>query len=239
MFYAAKCFGNLAHYVVSCQAFYHSNCGHIVFHVVDTGNENVRNRKYRLSLPANHPIFQAHMGIPLPGEEASCSIAPEGSGNFIVSIEDQQALRILIAEDVFLRFDILIHVLVNVQMVGGQIGDQGPLRTAGHIHQLEGAELHYGKVLRLHFPHQGQQRSADIASQPYRFACCLEHFRNQGGSCGFAIRARYCNQMAGANLKKHFHLRSDLRAPVTQGNNCRIPRMHTWGTEYNIRFHTV
>ena len=179
------------------------------------------------------------MGVPMAGKEAGCSITPEGSGDFIVPIQNQQALGILIAEDILLGLHILFHVLVNIQMIGGQIGNQGPLRTAGHIHQLEGAEFHYGIIFLLHFPDQRKQRRSDIATQPYRFSCRFKHFRNQSGGCGLAVRAGNRNQMAGADLEEYFHFRSDLGTPTAQGNNRRITGVHARCAEDHIRLNTL
>ena len=57
---------------------------------------------------------------------------------------------LLIAEDVLLGRHILRHVLVDVQMVGGQIGHHGDMGAAIHGHQLEAGQLQHRPVLRLH-----------------------------------------------------------------------------------------
>ena len=239
MFYAAKGFCNLAYNLIFHQALHHGDGSHIIFHVVDTGNENIHNRKHRPALPVNNPLFQGNIAIPLPGEEAGSSIAPERGSDCIVPIQNQQALGILIAENIFLCLHILFHILVDIQMVGGQIGNQGTLRAAGHIHQLEGAELHYGIIFLLHFPDQRKQGCSDVSSQPYRFSCRFEHFRNQSGGCGLAVRTGYRNQVAWTDLKKDFHFRSNLGAPAAQGNNCRITGVHARCAEDNVRLHAL
>ena len=65
------------------------------------------------------------------------AVAPEGGGDGVVAVEHQQILFPLIAEDVLLSVHILLHILVDVQMVGGQIGYHRPLGAALHVHELE------------------------------------------------------------------------------------------------------
>ena len=143
------------------------------------------------------------------------------------------------AENVGFRLHILCHILVDIQMIGGQIGNDGPGGTALHVHKLEGAELHHRIILRLHLPNQRQQGRADVASQPDGFSRCFQHFRHQRGGCCLAVRAGDRQKRTGADLEEDLHFAGDLRPTAAQGLNGWIGRVHTGGAEQKIGLHPV
>ena len=124
-------------------------------------------------------------------------------------------------------------------MIGRQIGDHGDPGTAGHIHELEGAELHHREILRLHLPAQRQQRRADIAAQPHGISLCLQHFGNQRCGGGLSVGAGNGDQVAGTNLEKHFHLTGNCGTALTQRCQRRVVGVHTGGAEHHIRLQSV
>ena len=124
-------------------------------------------------------------------------------------------------------------------MIGGQIGDQRPLGAALHVHELEGAELHHGEVLLSHLAAQGQQGRADVAPQPDGLPGGLQHFADQSGGGGLAVGTGDGDQVAGANLKEHLHLRGNPGPTAFQGLNGRVPGVHSGGAEDHVRLDSV
>ena len=59
----------------------------------------------------------------------------------IISIEDGNILRFLVCKDIFLCRNILRIILVDIQMIRRQIGDDGNMGASGHGHELEGASI--------------------------------------------------------------------------------------------------
>ena len=67
---------------------------------------------------------------------------------------------------VFLRRDVLRHVLVHVQMIGRKIRHDRNIRRLRHAHELERRELYDGNVARVHFLRPRQKRRSDVAAEP-------------------------------------------------------------------------
>ena len=240
MLHPAKVFSHLPDGIVGGQTLHQGNGRHVVFNIVGAGNEDFPGFQQRLPPAVNHAVFFPDaVGFLLSGKEPGLSVAPEGGGNGIVGIQHKHPGFILEPVDVLFGLHIFFHILVNIQMVGGQIGDEGALGTAAHVHQLERAKLHHRKVLFFHLAAQGQQGRADIASQPHGFTGGFQHFTDQGGGGGFSVRAGDGNEVAGADLKKHFHFRSHLGSPLPQGLNGRIVGVHTGGAEQDFRLYPL
>ena len=240
MLHSAEGPGHLTDGIIRSKPFHQSNGSHVVFNVVGAGDQNILGFQQLLPPAVNNAIFLPNAVGPLrSGEEPGLPVACEGGGNGIVGVQHQDTGFVLIFENILLGIHIFFHVLVDIQVVGGQVGDQRPLRTALHVHKLEGAEFHHSEVLFAHLAAQGQQRCADVAPQPYPFAGGLQHLGNQGGGCCLPVRARHTDDLARADLKEYLHLRGHLSPPGTQGLDRGVSRVHTGGPEENIRLHTV
>ena len=112
-------------------------------------------------------------------------------------------------QNVPLGVNVLLHILVVVQMIGGHVGDHRHLGAAAHGNQLEAGQLHHGHVLRAHIPQTGQQRVADVAAQQYLAAGGLHHFGDEGGGGGLAVRAGHRDDLARTVFKEQLHLAGD------------------------------
>ena len=55
-------------------------------------------------------------------------------GDVVVPVQNHLLLGVLIQKDVLFGRDILLHPLVDVQMVGCQVGDHGDVRAGVHGH---------------------------------------------------------------------------------------------------------
>jgi len=239
MLHAAEGLCDMTDGLVGHQSLHYGDGGHIILYVVDAGNENVLDGKNFSPVPADNAVFDADIGHALAGEEPGGAVAPEGGGDVIVGVQHQKAVLALITENVLLGIHILLHVLVDVQMVGRQVGDHCPLGTALHVHELEGAKLHYGEIRFLHLPGKGEQGRADVAPQPDGFPLRLQHFRNQGGGGRLSVGAGDADDPAGADFEECFHLGGHLRAPAAQGFDGGIVGVHSRGAEQDIRRHAV
>ena len=68
-------------------------------------------------------------------------------------------------QDVLFGVDILLHILVDIQMVGRKVGDHCHRRTLPHGDQLKAGELHHSAILGLDGLDLRQQGFADVAAQ--------------------------------------------------------------------------
>ena len=155
--------------------------------------------------PEEHALFR----LGPPAEEADSPHSPPGllTGDVVVLIEHGDVAGALIAEDVLLGRHILRHVLVDVQMVGCQIGHHGDMGAAIHGHQLEAGQLQHRPVLRLHIIRLTQQGLTDVAAHVDGSARRLQQLCDDGGGGGLAVAAGDGDHVAGADLKEHLHLR--------------------------------
>ena len=150
------------------------NGRHIIFDIMHAGQQDLircHNAMPRPGLGAvNDAVFQEdavfhRTAAGEPGDSARRA-GRKAAGDRIVGIQDDAVRRALVQEDVFLGVDILLHVLMDIQMVRREIRHDCHMCAVGEIHQLERAQLHDGEVLRLHLLGVLQQRRADIAPQP-------------------------------------------------------------------------
>ena len=140
---------------------------------MDAGDQDVLTIQHRSAVSADHAIFQAHIPLSYPSKAAGDAVSTQRCGDGIVGIDHQNALFILMAIDILLCLHILIHILVDIQMVGRKIGNHRHPGTVGHIHQLERAKLHHSHILFFHLPGKRQQGRADVAAQPDRLSLFL------------------------------------------------------------------
>ena len=133
--HAAKILGHLADMFILHQSLYRADGSHIVFNIMDTGQQNIPDIQHRDIAPVNHTILQTNMGyLSLAGEEMGNAVAPKIGSDGIVSVENQEIFPGLMAENILFRGHILVHILMDIQMVGGQVGDHRPVGATGHVH---------------------------------------------------------------------------------------------------------
>ena len=73
-------------------------------------------------------------------------------------------------QDVLLRVDVLLHVLVDIQVVGREVCHHGHVGALPHGDELKAGELHHRHVLRGDGLDLRQQGLADVAPQVHCFA---------------------------------------------------------------------
>ena len=201
---------------------------------MDTGDQNILHIQHRLTVSDDLIAIQTDSRLTHTGEVMGDAVALQFLGNGIVTVQNQQIGFLLEAVNILLCPDIFIHILVDIQMVGGKVGDHRAAGAVGHVHQLEGAELHHRKVRFLHLTAQRQQGSADVAAQPDGIPLSLQHFGNQRGGRGLSVRTGDSDQRTGADLKKSLHLTGDFGTTAAKRLQRRIGRMHTGGAEHQI-----
>ena len=155
-------------------------------------------------------------------------------GEGVVHVEDQGIAGALRTIDVLLGVHVFRHVPVPVQVVGGQVGDDGDVGAQGEVHELEGAELHHGEVRRVHLLRQGQEGGADVAAQPDLPARLLQQPGDQGGGGRLAVGAGDGDDGAGAHPEEGLHLGGDLRARFAQGGELGPVRLQAGGAEDHV-----
>ena len=145
----------------------------VVLHVVLAGNQDAVCGK-QLPLPAalghhDGAVFHIHAFLQgmLPAEQLHPAGSPSGHlmGQIVVPVEDSDALFPLPAEDVLLGQGILLHGLVDVQVVGRQVGEDGNVRAGREGHELEGGQLQHRNIVWRHCSSLREQGLADIPPQ--------------------------------------------------------------------------
>ncbi len=118
-----------------------------------TGKNNILFVQYGNIPPINHIPLKPGAGFyaALIGKIPGGAVALKFFCNGIVRIDNQNIPIPLIAKQVSFGIGILLHILVDIQMVGCQIGNHRNVGALVHIHQLERAQLHNGVVVLLDF----------------------------------------------------------------------------------------
>ena len=137
-------------------------------------------------------------------------------------------------KQVALGVDILLHILMNVQVVGGYVGHHRHLGALAHGNELKGGKLHHRVVLRLHVHHLGQQRRADVPAHMDGMALGLEHLGDQGGGGGLSVRPGDSDELRRAQVEEDLHLRSDRHPICPVLGQLRQRVGHTGGAENYI-----
>ena len=91
----------------------------------------------------------------------------ETFGDFVVIIQNQQAIFILVLKNIFLGFNIFFHAFMFIQMIWRNIGNDSNIWANFHIHQLKTAQLQHNDILWCHFAYFRKQWRSNIATQKY------------------------------------------------------------------------
>ena len=102
--------------------------------------------------------------------------------------------------EVFLAVDVLLHILVDVQVVGRHIGDDRHVRRPPHGDELEARKLHHRRIVLFYLFDLRKQRLADVAAKPHPLPLSLQELGDQ--------RSGGINP-AGAEVEKTLHLAGD------------------------------
>ena len=86
--------------------------------------------------------------------------------DLVVHVHNELAGFALMQIHIFLRCDILGHILVHVQMIRREIRHDRDIRRLRHTHELERRELHDGNIARVHFLRPRQKRRSNVAAEP-------------------------------------------------------------------------
>ena len=190
-----------------------------IFDVVQTPQLHILLRQERGHLAilchAEHPVFpqeSAVIGLTQAGKPDLFSLAVclHRPGDGVLVPQHSPAGRLLIQQDVALCVDILLHILMVIQVVGGHIGHHRHLGALAHTDELEAGQLHHRHILRGDLGQHGQQRRTDIAAQVDPAARRLKEFGDQGRRGGLAVRAGHRHDLTGAQIKEQLYLTGHL-----------------------------
>ena len=243
MLHAGKALGHGPDALVGDHPIHGGNGGHVVFDVVDAGDADVGQGQ---DLTAAHGVGQPDGLVPeihtllqlaLPAEQghASGCLFGQLSGDVVVEVKYRPVPRLLVEIDVPLGVGILLHGVVIVQVVGGQVGEHGHVGAEGHGHQLEGGQLHHDHVIRRHAAHVGQQGLADVAAHVDVEPGLFQKLADEGGGGGLAVASRHAEDLAGAQLEEQLHLRGDLPALLRRLLQLRVIGAQAGGTENHVK----
>ena len=144
------------------------------------------------------------VGLVQAGEPDLLALAVllHAAGDVVLKAQHGAAGRGLPQQNVALGVDVLLHILVVVQVVGGHVRDDSHLRAAAHADELEAGQLDDGHSVGGHVGQLGQQRRTDVAAQKDLAARSLEHLGDQRRRRGLTIGAGHGHDLAGAKLKE-------------------------------------
>ena len=83
----------------------------------------------------------------------------------VIQVQNQAAVFGLSLGDAAFGIDVILKVLVLIQMIRCEVGDDGNIRTAGHTVQLKGAKFQNRNVVRLNIRGLTKQRIPDVSAQ--------------------------------------------------------------------------
>ena len=164
---------------------------------------------------AEHVILFAQectvVGIVQAGEPnlPALAVLLHGAADLVLVAQHGTAGRVLVEQDVAFCVDVLLHILMVIEVVGGDVGHHRDLRALVHADELEAGQLHHSHILRPDLRQHGQQGRADVAAQMYFAACGLVELGDEGGGGGLAVRAGHGHDLAGAELEEQLHLAGD------------------------------
>ena len=152
----------------------------------------------------------------------------------VVGIKDGNIPDCLVCKDIFLGSDILSVALVDVQVVGRQVGHNGDAGAPVHGHQLEGAELQHRQIRWRDVRRVAQQRAADVAPQVDGAPGGLQELCDDRGGRGLAVGPGDGDLGTGADLKKDLHLGSQQAAPRHRRRQLRHVGPQAGGPEDHV-----
>ena len=119
------------------------------------------------------------------------------------------------AQDRLLRPPVVFQTAVPVEMVGGEVGDDGNFRArrqAVEILKLKAAQFQHRPVVGTDVLNLGQQTAADVSPQMRRPSGGLEHGMDQAGRRRFSVAARHADHRPAAELPEEVHLAGERNA---------------------------
>ena len=130
-----------------------------------------------------------------PGHGGGQSLT-DTAGVLVPPVEDGGLGGDLTAQKVGLGGNILGHVGVPVEVVGGDVGQRptGHARSLAHGHELEAGQLHHGEILGGHVLRKGKKGCTDVAPsvdlpRAPPLAGLLQNEGGHGGGGGLSVGA--------------------------------------------------
>ena len=116
---------------------------------------------------------------------------------------------------------VALHGSVPVEVIGGQIHYDGPVRTSrdgAQMLELEGREFEDDPIFGFDVSGVFDQRPSDIASHPDAGRRLLKDFGDQRGGRGFSVRSGDAQDPSGAaSFEEQVHLRFERDAGFDRG----------------------
>ena len=134
------------------------------------------------------------------------AVGLHAAADLVLVAQNGAAGLLLIQQDVALGVDVLLHILVMIQMVGGDVGHNGNVGAGMHADELEAGKLHHSHILGGHLGQHGQQSCADVAAQMHLAAGRFVELGDQGRGGSLSVGAGHSHDLAGAEIKEQFHL---------------------------------
>ena len=148
-----------------------------------SGDEDAVGGKQRslLAVPSHNDLAVLHIGplgqcrLAAEFQHFAWSAASHFVGQCIVPVEDGNTTLCLMGENILFGLGVLLHGLMDIQMVGRKIGKHRNIRAGLERHKLERRQLQYRHVLWGHLPCFRQQRFANVAAQVDSIPSVFQH----------------------------------------------------------------
>ena len=215
---------------------------HIILNIVHTGNldvadvENIKDLAVLRILDGVAVKVRAVTELFITGEKDDLSLTAQikQAGDLVIVIQNRLLIFILIKNYISLCFYVLVHVLVNVEVVWREVGHDRDVGTLAHGDQLEGAQLHDAHIIGRDSLDLRQEGLADIAADMDGITVGSEHFGDNGGGRCLAVGAGHRVDLARTDIEEDLHLGADGHAFLTQGVELVTPKRHTGGAQRDI-----
>ena len=174
-----------------------------------------------------------------PGHGGGQSLT-DTAGVLVPRVEDGGLGEGLTAQKVGLGGDILGHVGVPVEVVGGDVGQRpaGHARPLAHGHELEAGQLHHGEIVRGHVLRKRQERGTDVAptvdlARAPPLAGLLQNEGDHGGGGGLTVGARNGDNLRFGQGQEQLHLGGEDGSRFYGGLNFGEMGTDAGGAEYD------
>ena len=170
MLHAAKASCHCIHIRVRHEPLRRAGRGHVVLDIMNARDFDVGGGHNSASVAVDDTVLQPNAVLrpAKPGKflYRARRFFGERVRDLVVHVHNELAVFALMQIHIFLRCDILGHILVHVQMIGREIRHDRDIRRLRHAHELERRELHDGNIARVHFLRPRQKRRSNVAAEP-------------------------------------------------------------------------
>ena len=150
-------------------------------------------------------------------------------------VKDYLTRRTLVTESVDLSLYVFVIILVEIKVIGRNVGNDRHICRSCHAEELERRQFEDHLVRIGHLLYFIQKRRSDITAEIDLVSRLLKDLCRKRGSCGLTVRTRNGEYLAGAQIHEQFHLCRERGALLLAGHELRCLESHLRGLEYYVK----